>query len=119
MQTRERLVFAALKAGSHTSLVLKFHEMPWEGGTAIDFTPHIRAMLRLCEEQRLDDSPVALLRRLNAAMAQLRTSLEPGELEAAVQSASEYEDWLSATFPKAFDQMRKDGNEQARRQTLN
>jgi hypothetical protein len=108
-----------MKAMNHTESVLSFHGVARESGGSMDFGPLIKAMLRLCEEQRLDNRPVEHLRHIKGAVDQLRGSLDPGELKTAQESAAQYEEWLCSTFPKAFDQMRNEASERIRKQALN
>src|SRR5581483_3825679 len=109
MRNREilRVIHAAMKAINHTEFVLRFHRAAREGGAPMDLGPHIEAMMRLCDEQHLDDRPIEHLRQLKAVVDQLRGPVDTGALKAGERSALQYEEWLSSAFPGAFAQMRK------------
>ena len=121
MRNKEQrsVVYAAMKAINHTEFVLSFHRIVSEPGAPMDFGPRIQAMMRLCEEQHLDDRPMEHLRALKAIVDKLRGPLTAAEIKAAETNALQYEEWLSSTFPGAFDQMRKEASERTRKQALN
>ena len=99
--------------------VLKSNGVQWEGGAPFDIRPYITAMLRLCEEQHLDDHPIDHLRHVARVIEGLRGPVDLAELKASEENAVQYEQWLSSTFPQAFAEMRKKASERARKHAVN
>ncbi len=110
---------AAMKVIHDTESVLRFHQVLWNRGAPMDLGPYIEAMLGLCEVIHLDNRPVDHLRRIKAVIAELRGSVDPSELKAGEENAVAYETWLVSAFPAAFDRMREEATERARRHALN
>jgi hypothetical protein len=90
----------------------------WQCGP-FDIRPYITAMLRLCEELRVEDHPIDHLRQVACVMESLRDAAESAELKLGEENAVQYERWLAATFPKAFAQMQEEAAERVRKHALN
>jgi hypothetical protein len=111
-------LLAAKRLMHEIEYVLESNEVQWERA-CFDMQPYIPAMLRLCEQQDHDVHPVHHLRHAARMLKALRGPVDPAELKAAEESALQYEQWLSSTFPRAFAEMRRKASEHARKHALN
>ena len=118
-QEKGPFLHAVMKAMHQTEHVLRFSGVAWQGGAPFDLRPYITAMLRLCEDRHLDDGPIDQLRQMARVIDALRGKVDLAELKAGEESAAQYEQWLSSTFPEAFDEMRKQASERVRKHALN
>ena len=99
--------------------VLESSGVEWHRGAGLDPRPYITAMLRLCQEQHVDDHPIDHLRQVARVMESLRGTIDPAGLKAGEENAAQYERWLSSTFPKAFAQIQKRAAQRVRKLALN
>ncbi len=93
--------------------------VPWQAVGPFDLRPYITAMLRLCEERHIDNHPIDHLRQVARVLQALPGPIDITELNAAQESAVQYEQWLSSTFPEAFAEMRRQASQRARKHALN
>ena len=120
MRNKEKgsFLLAAKRLMHEIEHVLESNGVQWERA-CFDMRPYIAAMLRLCEQQDRDVHPIDHLRHAARVLEALRGPVDPAELKAAKESAFQYEQWLSSTFPKAFAEMRRKASERAQKHALN
>ena len=121
MRRKEKgsFLLAAKRLMHEIEHVLESNGVQWEGGAPFDIRPYITTMLRLCEDQHLNDHPIDHLRHVAGVIEALRGPVDLAELKAGEENAVQYEQWLSSTFPQAFAEMRRKASERARKHALN
>ena len=112
-------LLAATRVMRQMDHILQWHGTPWHPGAAFDIRPYIAAMQRLCEDRHLNVQPLEHLRHVARVLEALSGPVDVADLKAGERNAHLFEQWLSSTFPQAFDEMRRAGAERVRKHALN